>query len=99
MLISQQRITPKISDLLAIFGSVDESIIRKWIPKKYIYWVGSGREALRQILLNLDVKKIGVPAYTCHVVSESVKRAGKTPIFYDSGVIAETEDIFAPYSL
>ncbi len=90
MLISQQKIAPRILDF---FGNKDRKIIRRYIPNKYLYWVGSGREALRQILINLKGKRVGIPAYTCHVVLEAVKRAGKTPVLYDSSVVADISDI------
>ena len=92
MLLSQQRITPKIRDL----WGVSKGNLRKWVPKKNLYWVGSGREGLRQILLHLKekgIKNIGVPRYACQVVLDSVKRAGCEPVFYDSGVVAEVEEI------
>jgi dTDP-4-amino-4,6-dideoxygalactose transaminase len=94
MIISQQKITPKISDLLAIFTSNhNQNILKRWIPKNNHYWTGSGRESLTQILLNLNIKNVGVPAYTCHVVTDAVKRAGKNVVYYDSGVIANIKDI------
>ena len=97
MLISQQRITPRVSDVLSTClpqsKLENENLLRKYIPKRHQYWAGSGREALRQILSNLNKQKVGLPAYTCHVVLDTIKRAGKTPVFYDSGVIAEVDEI------
>lgn len=94
MLISQQKITPRLRDF---FGKTDKGVVKKYVPKNYLYWVGSGREALKQILLNVGGnvggKKVGIPAYTCHVVLDAVKRAGCEPVFYDSGAIAEIKDI------
>ncbi|MBI2112756.1 DegT/DnrJ/EryC1/StrS aminotransferase family protein [Candidatus Woesearchaeota archaeon] len=97
MLISQQRITPRISDVMSALlpqsKIENEKLLNKYIPKHHQYWTGSGREALRQILSNLNKQKVGLPAYTCHVVLDTIKRAGKTPVFYDSGVIAEVDEI------
>ena len=91
MLYSQQKITTKFRDLFK--RSSDESILRKYMPLSENHWTGSGREALRQIFLQFQGKKVGFPAYTCHVVLGAAKRAEVEPIFYDSGVIAEIEDI------
>lgn len=104
MLYSQQRITSKVIDLLP--RKADKRILKKYIFHPHTYWLGSGREALRQILLHISkkdietnklkdkkIKKVGIPAYTCRVVLDAVKRAGFTPIFYDSGVISDIEDI------
>lgn len=103
MLISQQKITPDITDFGSIFKKQDKNIIKRYVPHQYLYWIGSGREALTQILLNIGRKKnigqkelgikVGIPAYTCHVVLEAVKRAGCQPVFYDSGVIATVSEI------
>jgi dTDP-4-amino-4,6-dideoxygalactose transaminase len=98
MLISQQKITPKWSDLFQIFKNnynkcQNKDILKKYLSKQHFYWTGSGREALRQILLNLNIKKVGVPAFTCYVVPETVKIAHKEVIYYDSGVIVEFEEI------
>lgn len=96
MLLSQQRITPRISDFLKKGRSVS---IKQHVSKPHTYWVGSGREALRQILSHCRVKigqsnlRVGVPAYTCHVVQDAIKRAGCIPIFYDSGVVARVDDV------
>lgn len=96
MLLSQQKITPKLSDLLTIFSSKKHNykeVMRRYFPNKHLHWTGSGREALRQILLNLNYKRVGVPAFTCHVVSDAVKRADKDIIYYDSGIISDVKDI------
>jgi len=95
MLLSQQRITPRISDF---FKKGRYISIKQYVSKPYIYWVGSGREALRQILSHCRVKnsktklKVGIPAYTCQVVQDAIERAGCIPVFYDSGVVVEIDD-------
>ncbi len=152
MLISQQKLTPQISDLLYAFfkrknRGEEDFLVSKYIPCNNISWVGSGREALRQILLNITSRKfrnihfdnsnnpnssnslnkpnsldntnspnsfnspvnnnldihlsnnslkklrVGMPAYTCKVVLDTLQRAGCEPIFYDSGIIADVDDI------
>jgi dTDP-4-amino-4,6-dideoxygalactose transaminase len=92
MLISQQKITPKVTDFFNIGNRLGPQI-HKYIPKQHHYWLGSGREALRQILLNVPGNKVGMPAYTCHVVLEAVKQAGKEVIFYDSSITADIKEI------
>lgn len=99
MLISQQKLTPRFKDLVSGFFNKNERIVHNYIPNKHLYWLGSGREALRQILLNIKSEKekkllnVGVPAYTCQVVLEAVRKADCEPVFYDSGIIAEIKDI------
>jgi len=99
MLISQQKITPRFTDLLAVFRKQDQiissKIVQKYVPNQHLYWTGSGREALRQILVGLREEnyRVGIPAFTCHVVLDAVKRAGCLPVFYDSGVIADCNNI------
>ena len=112
MFISQQKITPRITDLLSLFRKQNKTeinkTVRKYISNQHLYWTGSGRDALRQILLNIKQKnpgnrpttynskhnlKVGLPAFTCHVVLDAVKRANCQPVFYDSGIIPVIEDI------
>jgi len=92
MLISQQKLAVKLHDL-NIFSRTDPKIIHKYIPKRHKYWVGSGREALKQILLKTDGGRIGIPAFTCHVVLDAIKRSKKTPVFYNSSVVSEVDEI------
>lgn len=97
MLISAQKIMLRPQDLLrscfTFSGSKNLKFFRSYLPAGNISWIGSGREALRQILSQVDGEKVGMPAFTCRVVLDAVKRAGKIPIFYDSGVIAEISEI------
>ncbi|MBI2151761.1 DegT/DnrJ/EryC1/StrS aminotransferase family protein [Candidatus Woesearchaeota archaeon] len=98
MLLSQQRLSTTALDLVrSLFfknqKEREEVVLTKYISHPHRYWVGSGREALRQILLNSGVKTIGVPAFTCHVVLDAVKRAGCLPRFYDSGIVADGKEV------
>jgi dTDP-4-amino-4,6-dideoxygalactose transaminase len=92
-MISQQSLTPRISDLFQGLFTQNKNILQKYISHPHIAWTGSGREALRQILLQLDGENVAVPGYTCHVVLDAIERAGKKPVFYDSSVIADVKDI------
>lgn len=91
MLLSQQRVTPKISDVWS--KPIEDSSLDRYIPSGERSWVGSAREGLRQILLQAKVTKVALPAYTCKVVLEAVKRAGCQPILYDAGVVPKVKDI------
>jgi dTDP-4-amino-4,6-dideoxygalactose transaminase len=98
MLIPQQRLTLRISDILSgavKINSSDKNFIylKEYVPQKNIYFTGSGRDALKQILETLDVQKVGLPCFTCCVVLESIKNANKIPVFIDSGIIADSEKI------
>ncbi len=97
MLLSQQRVTPRWSDLVAGLFSQPRAVLHRYVAHPHIYWTGSGREALRLILSHCHVERgtvtIGVPAFTCQAVIDAVKRSGCTPLFYDSGVISELADI------
>ncbi len=97
MLFSQQRITPNWRDLAAGFFPQPTAVLHRFIEHPYQYWTGSGREALRLVLSHCHVEKgisrVGVPAFTCQVVLDAVRRSGCTPVFYDSGVVAEPTDI------
>lgn len=92
-MLSQQRLTSRVSDLLG-FGNKKD--LNRWLPDGKRYWFGSGREALRQVFLNLvceGKKRVGLPAYTCCVVHRAAEDAGCEVVYYDSGVIAEMEEI------
>ncbi len=97
MLIAQQKLnTLKIKDLIFNRWGPQKlkDIIQTFIPSqnKYIYWVGSGRCALRYILENIKLKhcfkdaelRVGLPGFTCHVVLDSILRAKCKPVFIDS---------------
>ena len=96
MLRSQQKIAARLRDLVP--GKVVSTPMLSYVPAGRYYWTGSGREALRQILLHLQGKsekmlRVGVPAYTCQVVGEAARRAGCEVVLYDCDVICTLEDI------
>ncbi len=96
MLLSQQKIVAKLGDLLGVFKKQNWQSLHSYAPKSQHYWLGSAREALYQILIHLKKQgktSIALPAYTCHVVLEAAKRAEIDIEFYDSGVVANIEDI------
>src|SRR3989344_2333579 len=94
MLISHTSITARISDLFKrVDYAKDIRYLKRYIPHKHIRWTGSGREALRQILLQSDSKNVGIQAFTCHVVLDAIKAAGCKPVFYGSGAVAEIDEI------
>jgi dTDP-4-amino-4,6-dideoxygalactose transaminase len=95
-MLSQQRLSVTISDL---FGSYSYKSLKEFVPPGVWQFTGSGRASLYLILKHLRLQstttsfRIGLPAYTCRVVLETVQRAGCEPVFYDSGVIADIVDI------
>ena len=97
MLFSQQRITPQWRDLAAAFLPQPTSSLHHSVELLFHYWTGSGREALRLVLSHCRVEngvsRIGVPAFTCQVVLDAVRRSGCVPVFYDCGVVADPADI------
>ena len=92
MLLSQQRLTARIGDIFASYPK-NSGLFRWYVPEGNQYLVGSAREGIRQILSHAGVKRVGIPAYTCHVVRDAVHQAGSAAVFYDSGVIAEVNEI------
>ncbi|MBI2138833.1 hypothetical protein HYU13_04540, partial [Candidatus Woesearchaeota archaeon] len=94
MLIPHTSITARMSDLFKrIDYAKDIRYLKRYIPHKHILWAGSGREALRQILVQSDAKNVGIQAFTCHVVLDAIIAAGCKPVFYDSGAVAEINEI------
>lgn len=95
MLVPHQKITPNFGDLISgQFESKNNLVfLRKFVPNKNLAWTGSGRTALRHILETKNIKKIGIPSFTCHVVLEAAKRAGSEPVFIDSGAVANIKNI------
>ena len=92
-MLSQQRLTSRVFDLLGIGNRND---LTRWLPRGRRYWFGSGREALRQVFLNLvrdGKRRVGLPAYTCCVVHRAAQDAGCEIVYYDSGVIAEVKEV------
>ncbi len=97
MLLSQQRITPRGSDLVAGLFPQSRAVLHRYVAHPHTYWTGSGREALRLVLSNCRIERaattVAVPAFTCQAVIDAVRRSGCTPLFYDSGIIPNFADI------
>lgn len=98
MLIPHQKLTPRIRDF--VFGSLNylirrknEKLLRKYIPQNNVYWTGSGRSALFHILKENDVKRVGLPAFTCTVVLDACKQAGCKVEFIDASYVLKLEDL------
>jgi len=91
-MLSHQKLTVRATDLIAEKQSLDN--IRKYIGSGKLTWTSSGRAALKHILLHeKEAKNIAIPAFTCHVVVDAIKRAGKRPVIFDSGAVADVEDV------
>ena len=100
MLISQQSPTFRYKDLLKKNKKKGKEKFFSYLPrKKEVFWMGSAREGIKISLqasknrLKKEKLRVGVPAYTCHVVPSAAKRAGAEVIFYESDIVAEVEDI------
>jgi len=88
------------------FRNKEKSIISKYIPTKNYIWVGGGRCAIENAISQGSV--VGVPAFTCTVVKESIERAGATIKWIDAGIIVtsdaieavadEIDTLFLPYN-
>jgi dTDP-4-amino-4,6-dideoxygalactose transaminase len=98
MLISHQKLTPKLSDFIlarinSLFGKFDDSDLKRFIPHKNIYWTGSGRSALYHILKENNIKKVALPSFTCSVVFDACEKAGCMVEFIDSSHVVQPENI------
>ena len=91
MLISQIKVASIGRDLFFINGNKDS--IKDYVEGDKFYWVGSARSALKKLLESIDLKRVGVSSYTCDTVLESVKRAGKEVVFYDSSIVFDFDSI------
>jgi dTDP-4-amino-4,6-dideoxygalactose transaminase len=90
-MLSHQKLTVKLGDLFAGKQSMDS--LSMYIGNEERSWTSSGRAALKHILQSENVKNVGVPAFTCHVVLDAIKRSGKNPVVFDSEEVASVEDI------
>lgn len=87
-MIARQRMEAGPSDLFrAVLPRTGDgelaAALAAWLGGPAVYVVGSGRGALYHLLSVLPERRIIVPAYTCSVVVEAVRRAGREPIFVD----------------
>lgn len=91
-LIAHQRLSTVPWDFIAAHGlSYSEKALRLFIPKQNIQWTGSARAGISQLLS--PGEKVGLPAFTCHVVHDAIIHAGAIPIFIDAGAIVTVGDI------
>ncbi|MBT3940965.1 hypothetical protein HOD83_02555 [Candidatus Woesearchaeota archaeon] len=57
------------------------------------YWTGSGSAAIYLAIKSSGAKRVAVPAFTCYIVVDAIRKAGAKPIFYDSGIVATLSDV------
>ena len=113
MLIPHQKLTVRTNDIVR--GSfnylsnskLDLKILKKYVPKKNYIWTSSARFALTQSLK--PKLRVGLPAFTCSVILDSIKSAKCKPIFYNSELttdykllkekISEMDTLILPYNM
>jgi hypothetical protein len=61
--------------------------------KQNYYWTGSGSAAIYLAINATSAKTIAIPAFTCSIVPDAVKKTGATIQFYDSGIVATLSDV------
>lgn len=97
MLIPHQKLNIRTSDVLKGYANclsnkkLKIKPLKKFIPKKHLYWTGSARFGITQALQSISPKgglRVGLPTYTCYVITDSIKNAKCQPIFYDSSIIS-----------
>ena len=104
MLISHQKLTVRTSDLirarLTTRMAHDYAYLARFVYEddkadpNSATWTSSGRAALKHILLNeKDVKNVALPAFTCHVVKDAIKRANKNAIYFDAAEVPTLDDV------
>ena len=97
MLIPHQKLNIRTKDILK--GSVNYlnnsklnlSSLKKYVHHKHLHWAGSARFAITQTLQSISPKgglRVGLPAFTCKVIADSIKNANCSPAFYDSSIIS-----------
>ncbi|HLD06892.1 MAG TPA: DegT/DnrJ/EryC1/StrS family aminotransferase [Candidatus Nanoarchaeia archaeon] len=94
MRISHQRPTPAIRDVVCglvryISGGGQEDALAGYLPPGSRQWVSSGRHGIELALRQIPRKRVLLPAFTCEVVLDACRRAGKDIIFVDSGVLLD----------
>lgn len=65
--------------------------IQKYVPKKHFYWTSSARFGIQQLVK--QNQRIGIPAFTCNVIPQSIKKAKGQIIYFDSGIIPDYNEI------
>lgn len=102
MLIPHQKLNIRSKDIIK--GSIryinnsklDLSLLQKYISHKHLYWTGSARYGITQLLQSISVKgglKVGLPAFTCNVVADAINNTQCKPTFYDSSIISGYDQI------
>lgn len=80
----------------AIGGYFDLECGRTPLYYKDGIYLNSGRNALRYLIRGLGIKKIHVPNYTCHVVSEAIEKEGCQVEFYNIDIDLFPTNDFPP---
>jgi hypothetical protein len=61
--------------------------------KQHSSWTGSGSSAICLAIKSISAKTVAIPAFTCSIVPDAVRKAGAKLQFYDSGIVATLADV------
>jgi dTDP-4-amino-4,6-dideoxygalactose transaminase len=61
--------------------------------KQNYYWTGSGSAAIYLAIKASGAKNIAIPAFTCSIVPDVVKKTEANVQYYDSGIVTTLSDI------
>jgi dTDP-4-amino-4,6-dideoxygalactose transaminase len=75
-----------------LHGAFKRSILTKYFNQNY-YWTGSGSSAIYLAIKAISAKNVAVPAFTCSIVEDAVRKSGAKIQFYDTGIITTLTDI------
>ena len=75
-----------------LFGTFCKDYLNKYIRQNY-YWTGSGSAAIYLAIKATRAKKVAVPAFTCSIVKDAIKKSGAKCQFYDTGIVATLADV------
>jgi dTDP-4-amino-4,6-dideoxygalactose transaminase len=89
MLIPTVRPAVRVCDL---YGTVDKNVLPKYFKQNYS-WTGSGSAAIYLAIKASGAKKVAIPAFTCSIVADTVRKTGIRPQFYDAGIVPTLADV------
>jgi len=75
-----------------LFGPFCKDYLTKYIRQNY-YWTGSGSAAIYLAIKASGAKKVAVPAFTCSIVKDAVKKSRAKCQFYDNSIIITLSDV------
>lgn len=88
MLIPTVKPAVSVNDLL--FSSKPD--LKKYFRQEYVL-TGSGSAAIYLAIKASGAKKVQIPAFTCSIVADTVRKAGIRPLFYDASIVVTLTDV------